>query len=235
MTSTTTFHLVRQGTAVKLGVHSTGTISYAVLIDTDRTEAFIALTGNAGGGYFSREAVPIAALRRCVCQTDRDKPLGAGAFKPALVGRDTDNDYFAVAALCAEGLLNRVQRESPGRSQPLADAGLWDDWCAQVHAQATEQGEGLPVFQIARPATTEPRADGDTKATATAGVGIKSAAFAETGETGEVAGHPQADETAIAPADADEAAIAPADSDEAGRAGRGEPTAKPRCRGKLKA
>jgi hypothetical protein len=48
MTSTTTFHLVRQGTAATLGASSTGTISYAVLIDADCTEPFIALTGNDG-------------------------------------------------------------------------------------------------------------------------------------------------------------------------------------------
>jgi len=125
MTSTTTFHLVRQGTAAKLGANSTGTISYAVLIDADRTEPFIALTGNDGGGYFSREAVPISALRRCARQTDTDKPLGASAFKPAFVGRSTNNGYFAVAALCAEGLLSRVQRDGrAGASRwPMSASG----------------------------------------------------------------------------------------------------------------
>jgi len=226
MTSTTTFHLVRQGTAAKLGANSTGTISYAVLIDADRTEPFIALTGNDGGGYFSREAVPISALRRCAGQTDTDKPLGASAFKPAFVGRSTNNGYFAVAALCAEGLLNRVQRDGPGRGQPLADAGFWDDWCAQVQAQAAEQGEGMPVFQIGKPAAAEPTAGDDRETAATAGdgeaAGIKSAAFAEAGED---AGQHQADETTSAPADADEA----------GQVGEGEPAAKPRRRGKVKA
>ena len=124
MTSTTTFHLVRQGSAAKLGANSTGTISYAVLIDTDHTEPVIALTGNDGGGYFSREVVPILALRRCAEQAGTDAPMGASAFKPAFVGRSTNNGYFAVAALCAEGLLNRVQRDGPGRGQPLADADL---------------------------------------------------------------------------------------------------------------
>lgn len=229
MTSTTTFHLVRQGTAAKLGANSTGTISYAVLIDADRTEPFIALTGYDGGGYFSREAVPISALRRCAGQTDSSRPLGAGAFKSAFVGRSTNNGYFAVAALCAEGLLNRVQRDGPGRGQPLADAGFWDDWCAQVQAQATEQGEGLPVFQIGKPAAAEPTACDDRETVATAGegeaAGIKSVAFAEAGED---AGQTQADETTSAPADADEAG-------QAGQAGEGEPAAKPRRRGKVKA
>ncbi|MFN7726234.1 MAG: hypothetical protein ACK5QH_14295 [Rubrivivax sp.] len=224
MTSTSTFHLVRQGTAAKLGANSTGTISYAVLIDAERTEPFIALTGNDGGGYFSREAVPISALRRCAGQADSDKPLGASAFKPAFIGRSTNNGYFAVAALCAEGLLNRVQRDGPGRGQPLADAGFWDDWCAQVRAEADEQGDALPVFRIGKPTAAEPAADTSTDAAADAGqgeaAGIESAAFAEVGPD---AGQPQAEETTSAPAD------------EAGHVGEDAPAAKPRRRGKVKA
>jgi hypothetical protein len=222
MTSTTTFHLVRQGTAAKLGANSTGTISYAVLIDADRTEPFIALTGNDGGGYFSREAVPISALRRCAGQTDTNKPLGASAFKPAFVGRSTNNGYFAVAALCAEGLLNRVQRDGPGRGQPLADAGFWDDWCAQVRAQADEQGDGLPVFQIGKPAAAEaatdqqPAADAQTTEGQAEAPGSEPAAFAEAG-----AEHHQAQ--------AEEGGVQPPDADEA------QPAGKPRRRGKVKA
>ncbi len=151
MTSTSTFHLVRQGTGAKLGANSTGTFSYAVMIDADRTEPFIAMTSNDGGGYFSREAVPISALRRCAGLADSDKPLGASAFEPTFVGRSTNNGNFAVAALCAESLLNRVQRDGPGRAQPLADAGFWDDLCAQVRAHADEQDGELPLLQIGKP------------------------------------------------------------------------------------
>lgn len=176
MTSTTTFHLVRQASAAKLSATAAGSIHYAILIDAERTEPHLALTGNDGGGYFSREAVPIAALRRCAERAGTDTALGASAFKAAFIGRSTNNGYFAVAALCAEGLLNRVQREGPGRGQPLADAGFWDDWTAQVVAQAAAQGDELPVFHIGKPPTesvdptTESASDatptGDDQATA---------------------------------------------------------------------
>jgi hypothetical protein len=225
MTSTTTFHLVRQGTAAKLGANSTGTISYVVLIDADRTEPFIALTGNDGGGYFSREAVPISALRRCAGQADSDNPLGASAFKPAFVGRSTNNGYFAVAALCAEGLLNRVQRDGPGRGQPLTDAGFWDDWCTQVRAQADEQGDALPVFQIGKPAVTEPAAEpagADTATTegdAPEAVSIESSPFAET----------------VTDNDAKPSAQAGDDAAPAGDTDAAEPAGKPRRRAKAKA
>lgn len=204
MTSTSTFHLVRQGTAAKLGANSTGTISYAVLIDADRTEPFIALTGNDGGGYFSREAVPISALRRCATPASADAPLGANAFKPAFIGRSTNNGYFAVAALCAEGLLNRVQRQGPGRGQPLADAGFWDDWCTLVRAQAEAQGDGLPVFQIGKLVTSDqPTGTGEQAVAGPAEAsGSEATAIAEADTLGDQA---QAEEGGVPPADGDEA------------------------------
>ena len=163
MTSST-FQLIRHGTAAKLGANSSGSIRYAILIDADHTEPHLALTGNDGGGYFSREAVPISALRRCAEQQGTESPLGASAFKPAFVGRSTNNGYFAVAALCAEGLLSRVQRDGPGRGQPLADAGIWGAWTAQVMATASEQGNGLPVFHIGKPAVADPTLDAGSDA-----------------------------------------------------------------------
>lgn len=183
MTSTTIFHLVRQGSAAKLGANSSGSIQYAVLIDAEHTEPYLALTGNDGGGYFSREAVPMSTLRHCAEQAGDSTPLAASAFKPAFVGRSTNNGYFAVAALCAEGLLNRVQREGPGRGQPLADAGIWDDWCAQVLTQAREQGRALPVFQIGKQAAAdsvvEPTSETLTEEGQEDTSGDQSTAFAE--------------------------------------------------------
>lgn len=202
MTSTPTFHLVRHGSAAKLGANSAGSIHYAVLIDADRTEPFIALTGNDGGGYFSREAVPISALRRCAQEAGFGQTLKVRMFKPAFVGRSTNNSYFAVAALCAEGLLNRMQHEGPGRGQSLADAGFWDDWCSAVRAQAAARGDGLPVFPIGKPATDTPSPDdaaeaaGEQEAEAP---GLSTAAFAEVGTS---APAEQADDTATAQADA---------------------------------
>lgn len=205
MTSKPTYRLVRQASAAKLGATSAGLIHYAVLIDPEHGQAHLALTGNDSGGYFSREAVAIEALRRCAQAHDPDKPLLAGAFKPAYVGLSTNNAPFISACLCAEGLLNRLPKEAPGRGQPLADAGYWDDWCAQVRAQATEQGDALPVFHIGKPPAEPVQAD--------------ETAAHDTGQ--ETADTDPAGELAQTPAQAD----ADADSDAA-------PADKPRRRGK---
>lgn len=161
MTSTPTYHLVRQAVAAKLGANSTGSIHYAVLIDADHTEPSIALIANDGGGYFSREALPISALRRCSEQASHDKPLNASSFKAAFIGRSTNNGYFIVAALCAEGLLTRAERDGPGRGQPLADAGLWDDWSKQVLAEVSEKHDALPVFHAGKQSARATEADTD--------------------------------------------------------------------------
>lgn len=165
MTSTPTYHLVRQAAAAKLGANSTGSIHYAVLIDADHTEPSIALIANDGGGYFSREVLPMSALRRCSEQTSHDKPLTASAFKTAFVGRSTNNGYFIVAALCAEGLLTRVERDGPGRGQPLADVGMWDDWSRQVLAEATEMHGALPVFHAGKQSARATEAEAETATT----------------------------------------------------------------------
>lgn len=230
MTSTTTFHLVRHGTAKKLGANSAGAIRYAVLIDLNRTEPYISLTANeGGGGYFSREAVPISALRRCAEQagTATGTPLGARAFKPAFTGRSTNNGYFAVAAMCAEGLLNRVQRDGPGRGQPLADAGYWDDWTAEVLAQVAEQGNDLPVFHIGKP-PAEPAAEGATTEQQAKAVNAGASAAEQPAGT--------ADAAATAETEAHDEPNSPADSDmDAVDAGAEQSSGKTRRKAKARA
>lgn len=46
MTSTTIFHLVRQGRAAELCMNSSGSIQYAVFIDGENAEPYLALAGN---------------------------------------------------------------------------------------------------------------------------------------------------------------------------------------------
>lgn len=48
---------LRSGEAHKVGQRSTGTIRYDLISDSTRTSLFIRITGNDGGGYFSRELI----------------------------------------------------------------------------------------------------------------------------------------------------------------------------------
>lgn len=131
--------LVRESQAVKLGVRSTGLITYQVLTNIERSHIFVRIAKNDGGGYFSDEAVPLANLRSCIDNHPRDKPLRAGAFKAAFAGRSSNNPSFAAAVLLAEHLAQR-DPVSPGVLLATQD---WEAWTTEQVALA--QGELDPV------------------------------------------------------------------------------------------
>ena len=59
------FWLLKDGTAPKLGARAEGCINYNVLADNERQHLFIAVIGNKGGGYFSKERVDITKIEAC--------------------------------------------------------------------------------------------------------------------------------------------------------------------------
>lgn len=99
------FWLLRAGTARKVGKQSSGAISYQIVADQARTILSIAIVGNATGGYFSREHVPMTKIESCLAHTEAGKPIASKAFKGAFVGRSANNSGFLAAVLRAEGLL----------------------------------------------------------------------------------------------------------------------------------
>jgi hypothetical protein len=60
-TITQSFWMLKDGTAPKLGARAEGSINYNVLADNERQQLFIAITGNKGGGYFSKEHLAAAS------------------------------------------------------------------------------------------------------------------------------------------------------------------------------
>jgi hypothetical protein len=145
-TTTPTYYLVRHGKAPKLGLQSVGQISYAVLLDDERAEPHLILTGNDGGGFFNKEPVPISALRECV-ETAPAK-MNANAIKSAFIGGSNNNAYFMVAVLCHEKLLKRAPREGAGRGQPVSDTANWDKWVEQVQTAADELGDDIETYSL---------------------------------------------------------------------------------------
>jgi len=110
--------------ASKVSKYAEGSIEYQITADFERTTLFIAITGNQGGGYFSRERVPFPKIEACASKCDPSKPFPSRSFKDAFVGRSSNNAGFIVAVLRAEGLL-----------VPAADAetqhiitGDWSGW-----------------------------------------------------------------------------------------------------------
>lgn len=142
--SVTTYRLIREARAPKMGPHSTGQIVYQILTDETQQELFIRLAANEGGGYVSDEAVSLHAIVRCVTDLEVGQVLRSGAFKSAFVGRSSNNSGFITAVLLAEGLLSRIADHPHG----LSDNGQWQAWCA---AQLAVTGD-LPCVRVGKEA-----------------------------------------------------------------------------------
>ena len=125
--------LLKAAKANKLGKYSEGSIAYQVHADIDRTDLFVTITGNDGGGYYSRERVSLQKIEACLAKCEAGKPFPSKVLKDAFVGRSSNNAGFMVAALRAEGLL----RAAPDVETQHALAG---DWAAWKKAMLAEPG-----------------------------------------------------------------------------------------------
>ena len=141
-TSATTFLLIREGFAPKMGQRSTGQIGYQVLMNEDRTEVFLRIAKNQGAGYASDESVAVSSLVRCISSREVDEPLRSGIFKPAFSGRSSNNSGFIAAIMLAELLIRR----DADRPHILHDCGRWNAWCSE---QLAVTGD-LPTVRIGK-------------------------------------------------------------------------------------
>ncbi|MDN4059825.1 hypothetical protein QPK31_16490 [Massilia sp. YIM B02769] len=128
---TQSFWLLKEGAASKLGARAEGSISYNVLADNKRQNLFIAVTGNKGGGYFSKERVDITKIEECLDTSTSAKPFPSNTFREAFVGRSSNNAGFLVAVLRHEGLL----AAAPGIESQHVQSGDWTAWKKTMLAQ----------------------------------------------------------------------------------------------------
>ena len=133
-TTNPSYLCIKTATASKTGKHAEGGIHYAVLKDSTSKQVFLTLTGNDGGGYFSREIVPFAKVEGCLSGSKVHQPLPAKTFRGAFVGKSSNNAGFLVAALCHEKLLSTA----PDASHLHVVCGDWSAWQAAMLAQAGE-------------------------------------------------------------------------------------------------
>lgn len=149
---------VRRGSARKAGLHSTGTLSYAVLRDAQATEAYFIVTGNSSSGYYSREAVALAQIERCLAALPADAPIPAKALRPAFRGKSANDGGFLLALLRHEGLV----APAPDAAHLSVRSGDWAAWREAVLATPGEPFE-LPTRQVKTPMP-------DTSSSATAAI-----------------------------------------------------------------
>ena len=129
---TTRYWSLKTGQASKTGQRSHGQIHYRVLTDTEQQNLYIAITGNDGGGYYSKEIVAFAKVERCLEGLNTDKPLSSKVFQPAFVGQSSNNAGFLAAILRAENLLAPVADSKHHHAlQPS-----WAEWKTDLLALA---------------------------------------------------------------------------------------------------
>ncbi|MBX9868872.1 MAG: hypothetical protein K2X63_03670 [Burkholderiaceae bacterium] len=126
------FWLLKDGTTPKLGARAEDSINYNVLADNERQQLFIAITGNKGGGYFSKEHVSITKIEACLNTSTSAKPFPSKTFKEAFVGRSSNNAGFLVAVLRHEGLL----AAAPEAETQHVRSGDWAAWKKSMFAEA---------------------------------------------------------------------------------------------------
>jgi hypothetical protein len=134
------FWLLEAGTAKKLGLRSTGSLSYQILADHDRKNLFIALTQNDGGGYFSKERVNMLSIEACLSAHKAGVPFQSKALKAAYKSKSSNNAGFITATLRELGLT----AAAPNADSKHIVAVDWDAWRKKMSAQAGTLIE-LPV------------------------------------------------------------------------------------------
>lgn len=161
MSDPITYLCIRTSTARKAGLHSTGTLDYAILKDAESAEVFLAVTGNSSSGYYSRVAVPLTSIEGCLSHLQEGGAIPAKTLKPAFPrGKSVNDAGFLLAVLRAEGLLS----PAPEGAHLSIRSGDWSAWRNAVLAETGEPFE-LPTKQ-AKTAMTPP--EGNPAASITA-------------------------------------------------------------------
>ncbi|MFM0597312.1 hypothetical protein [Paraburkholderia dilworthii] len=151
-TSDNTYLLLRSGEARKVGQRATGVIRYDILTNSEHTKVFMRITGNDGGGYFSREAIDFDKTFDCVASYRDDRSLPSKLFASAFMGKSSNNAGFLAAILRAEHLLDAA----PGSDFQHVVSGDWTAWKVD-----TLKLQGTPLADLAAP--TSPTAENPHK------------------------------------------------------------------------
>lgn len=115
--------IVRDALVPKLSARSAGSqIGYKLGCTLDKSEAYLSLTENQGGGYFSREWVPLTRIISKLKNLDAGFP--AISLKSAFVGKSVNNPSFLAAALVAEGVLS-PQADKSFKLDVVCDPAEW--------------------------------------------------------------------------------------------------------------
>lgn len=119
--NTTQYIEIKTGQAAK---STSGHITYKVLKDSESQAVYFTITGNDGGGLYSKEVIPLQTVEQVVTQVEPGQGIRAKLLMQAMVGRSSNTPGFLLLALKQEGLL----APAGDASHLHVMAGDWKSW-----------------------------------------------------------------------------------------------------------
>lgn len=110
------------------------TIRYAVFTDAKRSQVFLTIVANRGGGNWNREVVSLADIETVLGDVPAGEPFASKVLRQVFVGRSNNNPTFLAAALVHAGLL----APAPEVKHKLVVVGDWTAWQAEMLARDGE-------------------------------------------------------------------------------------------------
>ncbi|EID0061838.1 TPA: hypothetical protein GRI37_10785 [Vibrio parahaemolyticus] len=101
-------HIVREGKAKKLSPKTENHVFYEIAIHDEEKELYIRMSGNEGGGLFSREPIKLVDLVNLLAEQG-DKPFKSTVVKSLFKSGSANNSGFLMA--CCRGLGLIIQSE----------------------------------------------------------------------------------------------------------------------------
>ena len=93
------------------------------------TDPVIRISRNSGGGFFSDEWLPLAAIQKVLAGRGAEKGLTSNAFRGTYQGKSVNTAGFLVAVLKAEGVIQPQAEKA--RVYEVAD---WDGFVNRIQA-----------------------------------------------------------------------------------------------------
>jgi hypothetical protein len=126
---------VAQHTVAKLSERATGRLVYWVGFGASGV-AYLSVVDNEGGGYFSKEPVPLHKIQTVLANPlATGEPFATSLLRRAFVSRSNNNGCFLAAVLRHEGLLKPA--ETPNRH---VCSGDWDSWADNQRHRLAKAG-----------------------------------------------------------------------------------------------
>jgi hypothetical protein len=112
----------------KLGKKAIGSLGYQVGFVKANNSLHVRIVSNESGGYFSKEWVPIDAVKSCLTPEIRaGNTFSATALKPAYISRSQNNAGFLAAALKSEGFFRGVADKSNLLQVDMNIFNIWEN------------------------------------------------------------------------------------------------------------